>query len=250
MKSLIKSTIAVTVLILTIATSVMSQDFNENYENKNEEIKNVYKVGIGKIFVGQFFLGYERIFSDHFSLNTQVGYLRKAFYLETLSEINGRNGSGHIRTENTPGSYYFHRRTTTNFGCQLNFGLRYYPSGVDESFFLEVRGGYQYADFANDLKIFYNVDIRGSRLSSKVLDVKQNSYFYNVILGNNFIFGEDRTIEFYLSIGRRFSKLINPETIEVIPNPNSSTFAEFKNNHLNPIHRMHFEFGIYLGFGK
>lgn len=250
MRSLIKSSIAISFFMLSIATSVIGQDYDEHYENGNEEIKNVYKIGVGKVFVGQFFFGYERIVSDYFSINSQVGYLRKAFYLETLSEMNKLGSSGgYIRTENTPNSDYFHKRTTTKFGCQLNFGLRYYPSGVDERFFLEVRGGYQYADFGNDIKVFYDIDIRGSRLSSKVLDIKQNSYFYNVILGNNFIFGEDKTIEFYLSIGRRFGKLINPETIEVIPNPNGSTFAGFKNNHLNPIHRMHFEFGVYLGFG-
>ena len=164
--------------------------------------------------------------------------------------MNGRKASGHIRTENTPNSDFFHKRTSTNFGSQIKLGFRYYPSGLNEVFFLGVRGGYQYADLGNDIEVTYYENVRGSSLSSKVLDIKQNSYFYSGTFGANIILGENTALELYLLIGRRFSSLINPETIEVIPNPNGSTFAKFKNNHLNPIHRIHFEFGIYLGFGQ
>ncbi len=250
MKFLVKQMIVITILMLSIATTGISQKYDNFYEYGEGQIKDIYKFGIGKLFVRQFFFGYERLVSDQFSITSQVGFLGKAFYLETLSEMNGIKTFGYIRTEKTPTSDFFHKRTFTNFGCQINFGIRYYPSGLEEIFFLGVRGGYQYADFGNDLEVFYYDNVRGSRLSSKILDIKQNSYFYGGSFGANLILGEKTALEFYLLIGRRYSKLIAPEFIEVIPNPAGSTFGKFQNNHLNSIHRIHFELGIYLGIGQ
>ncbi len=235
------------IFMLSIATSGISQDYDENYEYEEDQIKEIYKIGLGKILVSQFFFGYERVVSDHFSLNAQAGYLIKAFYLETLSEM---NRTLHIRTQKTPGSQFFKRRTSTSFGAQINLELRYYPFKFEGKFFIGIKGGYQYANFGDDLKVTLYIDVLGDSLNSKVIDTKQNSYFYGGTIGSNFILREKRTLEFYLVVGRRHSQLINPEPFVPDLNFQGTYMVGFQNNHLNPVDKLHLEFGIYLGIGK
>lgn len=245
MKSLIKSTIAITFLMLFVVTTGVGQ------EKDTVKVKNIYKLGISKLLVKQFFLGYEGIVSNHFSINTQLGFVSKAFYLESLSDMSlSTSTSNVIRTENTRPSQFFPRRTPTKFGGQVNLDFRYYPYGFERTFFIGARGGYRYVNFGDDLEIIYYRDVFGGRLNSKILDAKQNVIYYGVTIGSNVILGEKVALEFYVLIGRQYIELINPESIEVIQNPNDPSFEEFQNNHLNPVNKLHLEFGIYLGVGR
>ena len=129
MKLSVNPIFVLTILILSIATAGTSQ------ENERTPIKNIYKISLSKPFVGQYFLGYERMVSNHFSLNSQIGYLGKAFYFETLSDLNDHS---YIRTEKTPRSELFNKRTPTN-GFQINLEFRYYPFGLETAFFIGAR---------------------------------------------------------------------------------------------------------------
>lgn len=240
MKKSVNPFFIITILLLGIFTPGISQ------EDDTPQVRNIYKFGLGKLLAGQFFLGYERVVSDHFSISAQVGFVRKAFYLESLSKLNLNAIPYGIRTEKTPYGQYIPKRTPTDFGSQINLEFRFYPKKLGNKFFLGARVGYRYVNFGNNLKINYRNSF-GDLAASKNLDAKQNVYCYGMTIGCNMILGEKTALEIYLLVGGTHIELNNPKPIQVIPNPVGPTYDRFLNNHLNPVKKLHLELGVFIG---
>jgi len=241
MNSFFKNFITFFFLILFIVTSGKSQ------KNDSILIKNYYKIGFTKFFNKQYFFGYERILSNNFSLNAQLGILGRVHYIETLSK---QNSGGGITTNRTLRNDYFTKRTNVNWGGQLNLELKYYFLGLRNNIYIGFKSGFQYADFGKNLEVKLRDGLRGSCLHTKILEPnpRQATSFIGGTIGLGLFASKKLVFDSYLFVGRRQTKLINGERLP-ITNINFM-WEDFINNHLNPVDKIAVEVGMYLGFGK
>jgi len=207
-----------------LPTLVQSQDSIE--KTKNHRLR----LDLVRLAQKQLIVGYEMGHLPHFSFGGDLGYLRRAFYLEVLDD---EFPSQSIRTEE---DLQFNsnrvKRSDLKFGLQFNAYYRVYRKPTHDGVFLGVKGGFQYADFGDDITVYFQNFEFGGPLVEKKLSPRQRMFFGGLEFGYNLRLPGRANYEISLLGGRQVLELINPQRIETGGTPINTLFL---NNHLNAV---------------
>lgn len=205
---------------------------------------HVFKIGVNKIFNKQYFIAYEGRVYRSFSINLELGYLQRAYYLETIDQ---KIGLGEIYTTETRRSESFRLRTNVESGYQVNLEGRFRPGEkLNEGLYLGLKSGYQKVDFGILTVQRFDL-IFDTPTLNKVIPAEQHTWTIGGTVGFNFKLFKKSSIDINVFTGYMYTELIDPTIPELIPY-SDPTVTEFQNNHRNPVDQVKVELNIYLCF--
>lgn len=209
------------------------------------QVNHTFKIGLSKIFNGQYFLAYEGKVFQSFSINAEIGLLRKAYYQETIDK---QRPIGEIRTNQTKNSESIRLRTKADAGYQFNIEGRWRPgASLQEGLYLGLKSGIQLVDFGSLEVGYYNSAIFDSPTHTKLIEVRQIAWMIGGTLGASFKIHRRLFLDINIFSGYSYIELVDPPMLEFVPYTEPAINL-FRNNHINPIDQLRLELNVFLGF--